>query len=196
MMVKTMAKKRTKKEAKARIDSINVFDTDSDFVDIFPRTERAIAVLNIIEEAAKSGGKILVELDPLDRLQDAGTTRTQQLKNIVTDEGSTIPIAQLADLINDPETAMDGNGNITRTVRRARQTGRDVIRGSNQFRRDLILPSLPKKRKRKKTSSDRKLSKAFKEANAKLRLKNGRLKKGKTQSDVAKLAHRLKKKMK
>ena len=39
------------------------------------------------------------------------------------------------------------------------------------------------------------LSKAFKEANSKLRKKNGQLKKGKTQSDVAKTAHRLARKM-
>ena len=44
-------------------------------------------------------------------------------------------------------------------------------------------------------ASRSKLSKAFKEANRRLRTKSGRLRKGKTQSDVAKLAHRLAKKM-
>ena len=39
------------------------------------------------------------------------------------------------------------------------------------------------------------LSKALKEANARLRKKNGQLKKGKTQTDVMRLAQRLKKKM-
>jgi len=44
-------------------------------------------------------------------------------------------------------------------------------------------------------AANRKLSAAFKEANRRLRTKGGQLRKGKTQSDVARLAHRLKKKM-
>jgi len=52
----------------------------------------------------------------------------------------------------------------------------------------------------KKTSaaarkSRKNLSKALKTANARLRKKNGQLKKGKTQGDVMRLAQRLKKKM-
>lgn len=43
--------------------------------------------------------------------------------------------------------------------------------------------------------ANRKLSAAFKEANRRLRTKSGKLRKGKTQSDVARLAHKLKKKM-
>ena len=44
-------------------------------------------------------------------------------------------------------------------------------------------------------TSRKNLSKALREANARLRKKNGQLKKGKTQSDVMRLAQRLKKKM-
>ena len=44
--------------------------------------------------------------------------------------------------------------------------------------------------------SRKNLSNALKEANARLRKKNGQLKKGKTQADVMRLAQRLKKKMK
>lgn len=44
-------------------------------------------------------------------------------------------------------------------------------------------------------AANKKLSAAFKEANRRLRKKNGELRSGKTQADVAKLAHRLKKKM-
>ena len=50
--------------------------------------------------------------------------------------------------------------------------------------------SKPKKRRKNK-----KLSKALAKANSKLRLKNGSLRKGKTQGDVMRLAHRLMKKM-
>ena len=50
--------------------------------------------------------------------------------------------------------------------------------------------SKPKKRRKNK-----KLSKALSKANSKLRLKNGSLRKGSTQGDVMRLAHRLMKKM-
>jgi hypothetical protein len=50
----------------------------------------------------------------------------------------------------------------------------------------------PKKRKRRKNP---KLKKALQEANRRLRTKNGKLRKGKTQADIMRLAHRLMKKM-
>ena len=50
----------------------------------------------------------------------------------------------------------------------------------------------PKKRKRRKNP---KLAKAVREANARLRTKSGKLRKGKTQADIMRLAHRLLKKM-
>lgn len=65
--------------------------------------------------------------------------------------------------------------------------------------RDKISSTVEKAAKRKRSkaarSADKKLSKAFKIANEKLRKKNGQLKKGKTQADVARMAHRLRKKM-
>ena len=48
------------------------------------------------------------------------------------------------------------------------------------------------KRKRKKNP---KLKRALQEANKKLRLKNGKLRKGKKQADIMRMAHRLMKKM-
>ena len=53
-------------------------------------------------------------------------------------------------------------------------------------------PEPPKKRKGKKNP---KLAKAVKEANARLRTASGKLRKGKTQADVMRLAHKLLKKM-
>ena len=53
----------------------------------------------------------------------------------------------------------------------------------------------PKKRSRFARAADKKLSKAFKEANARYRLKSGALRKGRTQADIARLAHKLRKKM-
>ena len=56
---------------------------------------------------------------------------------------------------------------------------------------ELAASTQKKRRKR-----NPKLKKALQEANKKLRNKNGSLKKGKTQADVMKTAHRLMKKMK
>jgi len=50
-------------------------------------------------------------------------------------------------------------------------------------------------RTRKQKSQDKKKSRAWREANAKLRNKNGQLKKGITQKDVARRAHRILKKL-
>lgn len=49
--------------------------------------------------------------------------------------------------------------------------------------------------KKKARKANRKLSKAFTEANRRLRTKSGKLRRGMTQSDVARLAHRLAKKL-
>tara|TARA_B110001452_G_scaffold254862_1_gene246778 strand:+ start:546 stop:836 length:291 start_codon:yes stop_codon:yes gene_type:complete len=53
----------------------------------------------------------------------------------------------------------------------------------------------PKKRSRTARASDKKLSRAFTMANSKLRLKNGQLRSGRTQADVARMAQKLRKKM-
>ena len=57
------------------------------------------------------------------------------------------------------------------------------------------LEEKPKRRSRAARAADKKLSRAFKEANARYRLKDGSLRKGRTQSDIAKLAHKLAKQM-
>ena len=55
--------------------------------------------------------------------------------------------------------------------------------------------NVSRKRSKKQKAQDKKKSKAWKEANDKLRNKNGQLKKGRTQKDVARLANRILKKM-
>jgi len=52
-----------------------------------------------------------------------------------------------------------------------------------------------RKRSSKQKANDKKKSKAWKEANDKLRNKNGQLKKGRTQKDVARLANKILKKL-
>ena len=51
-----------------------------------------------------------------------------------------------------------------------------------------------KKRSRAARAADKKLSEAFKEANRRYRKKDGSLRSGRTQADIAKLAHKLRKK--
>lgn len=53
----------------------------------------------------------------------------------------------------------------------------------------------PRRRSRSSRAQDRKLSMAFKEANRRYRKKDGSLRSGRTQADIARLAHKLRKKM-
>lgn len=189
-----MAKrKRTKKEAQDRI----------------PRTPRLpgkdprIKVLNAVLGAAELGARALVELDPLNRLDDGSTP---SVPNVPPSGGRMDPrrissLQRLADVVNDPAIVLDDNMMIAinePSVMMSDQ-GEMLVRASpprrsRQFERQNILPRT--KGTRKKNGNDKKLSKAFKEANAKLRTKSGKLRKGKTQADVARLAQRLRKKMK
>ena len=75
--------------------------------------------------------------------------------------------------------------------------GRDFIRSSGQFRRDLILPRIDAetKRTRKKTKTDKNMSKALRLANERFRTKKGKLRKGATQAQIMKFAHKLLKRM-
>ena len=53
----------------------------------------------------------------------------------------------------------------------------------------------PRRRSRSARTADKILSKAFKQANARYRKKDGSLRAGRTQADIARLAHKLRKKM-
>ena len=53
----------------------------------------------------------------------------------------------------------------------------------------------PKRRSRAARAQDKKLSLAFEEANRRYRKRDGSLRAGRTQADIATLAHKLKKKM-
>ena len=90
--------------------------------------------------------------------------------------------------INDPEQVMTENGDVARVTRRGQF--------QDQFSTGMGFTLPPKKKRKSNKKQNKNLSAAFKEANTKLRLKNGRLRKGKTQRDIARLAHRILKKMK
>ena len=72
-----------------------------------------------------------------------------------------------------------------------------LVNQSLMFVEDTAVKAVavPRKRSRTARASDKKLSKAFRMANDRYRLKNGQLRKGRTQVDIAKLAQKLRKKM-
>lgn len=105
-------------------------------------------------------------------------------------EAALIPmtVEDLRQAVNDPEVRVTSSGAMVKKTRSSRFGGQ-----FNQFVGQGF--DLPVKKPRKKNKKHCKnLSQCFREANKKLRKANGQLRKGKTQSDVARMAHRLMKK--
>ena len=103
------------------------------------------------------------------------------------------------DILSDPELQAELD-NLDRALQDEGSSlpGREVIRRSGQFSRQNLLPrfsTAAEKRTRKKTKTDKKMSKALRQANSEMRTSKGKLRKGKTQGDVMRRAHRLRKKM-
>lgn len=192
-----MATKRQKKEeAKRRIDKT---------IPTFPIPRFAPAPVRAVNEILRGAEALamgLVEVDPLGLITDDVRQRPMQgpSKQRFLDE-----TALMMAMVNDPEFVLDkdtvdlinnqdrilvsdGNGMVE-------VNGRDVIRRSGQFRRDMILPRTNQKRTRKKTKTDKTMSKALAQANKELRKKNGQLRSGVTQADVMRRAHRIRRKM-
>ena len=190
-----MARKRTKKEAKERIDDLPILPPIP--TPLRPYVPAPIRALWLLQRPAKELAKIAVDVDPLGRLEDESTTE-ERLKGakeafeILVNDPNIKMAAEELQMINDDNTQIVKRGNGSIPI----QTGRDVIRSSGQFRRDKLLPRSMPSRTRKKTKTDKNMSKALREANNLLRTKTGKLRKGKTQADVMRLAHRLRKKMK
>jgi len=124
---------------------------------------------------------------------DANRARMDAMMTLVNDDRIELTPDQVA-VINDRDMRMMPNGEI---VRRTGRAAREVIRRSGQFSLRNILPDLPQTtgRKRKKTKTDKNMSKALRLANEKFRKKNGQLRKGATQSKIMKYAHKLLRKM-
>ena len=190
-----MPSKRQKKEdAKRRI---------SEAVPTLPIPRFAPAplrALNLISRGAELGGQALVELDPLNIFTESGPAQDFSnpqsrafgdavMMSMVNDPQFKLSRDQV-DLINNDDRMLvtDGNGMVE-------VNGRDVIRRSGQFRRGMLLPRTNQKRGRKKTKTDKTMSKALAQANKELRKKNGQLRAGVTQADIMRRAHRLRRKM-
>lgn len=132
------------------------------------------------------------ELERLDRADDMRRAADEAARLEKT-KVEKLQTKDLIEAINNPLVEVTPDGRISsRRVMRS-PSGRDVIRRSGQFSRANIMPPLPKKRKKNKKHC-KNLSQCFREANKKLRKANGQLRKGKTQADVARMAHRLMKK--
>ena len=167
-----MARKRTKKEAKERIRSLP----------IIPDLQLPIGGPTLGEIA-----EVFVDADPLNRLAE------NPVERMVNDPSFKLSADDVDLINNDSRMVARLNGEMVEVpaaaVRKPSRSGRFEL---GQFDRSRLLP---RTRTRKKTKTDKNMSKALREANARLRTKKGRLRKGKTQADVMRLAHRLRKKM-
>ena len=126
----------------------------------------------------------------------AKDAQEEAIRRVVNDPDIVVD-PTLLEIINDPLMTMDKDMVVRRNklgIRRP-MTGRQVIRSSGQFANLALGVDLPKKKKRKKTKTDKNMSKALAQANKELRKKNGQLRKGVTQSDIMRRAHRIRRKM-
>ena len=155
-----MPRKRTKKEAIKRIDSVNLVPDSTDINS--PRLKMLLDQLNVVEGAAKFGAKTLVAFDPLNRLADEVT--------IVPYPMVAIPAHEMYRLSSDPsftiyirggETIMPTGGN----VRDVQEVVEDIV----------VSDRTPKKRKKSKYHAA--YGKAFKRLAPDYKLKNGSWKK-------------------
>lgn len=124
---------------------------------------------------------------------DANRARLDAMLTLVNDDDIILSAEEVA-VVNDKSLRMMPNGEV---VSRRAPGARDIIRRSGQFSRANILPNLPvrTKRSRKKTKTDKNMSKALRLANDKFRTAKGKLRKGATQSQIMRYAHKLLKKM-
>ena len=123
----------------------------------------------------------------------------EALRRVVNSPDITID-PTLMEIVNNPMMTMDKDMVVrTKATAPARartpMLGRQVIRRSGQFANLALGVDLPAKKTRKKTKTDKLQAEALRQANAKLRKKNGQLRKGKTQADIMRLAHRIRKKL-
>jgi len=124
---------------------------------------------------------------------DQNRARLDAMLTLVNDDDITLSAEEVA-VVNNRDMRMMPDGEI---VKRAEPKARDIIRRSGQFSRQNLLPNLPTspKRTRKKTKTDKNMSKALRLANDKFRTAKGKLRKGATQSQIMRYAHKLLKKM-
>lgn len=172
-----MAKrKRTKKEAKDRIPRLPTIPPTA--VPLLGPLAGPYALGKSVEIVADE----LIDRDPLNRL--APETSVQRLAKVVNDPAIIVD-EPLMQVINDPAMMMATNGEVL--VRTNGSANRSSVAGG--------LASSGTRTTKVKRKKNPKLAAAFREANARYRTKSGKLRKGRTQADIARLAHRLLKRM-
>jgi len=188
-------KRQKKEEAKRRIAEAV---PNLPIPRFFPAPLRAA---NLVLTGAERLAQGLVEVDPLGIITD-----DQVIANRPTQGPRPMPPQQMMmAMVNDPAFKLnddqvqlinDDSRMVADTgmglVEVAAAPGASALRGPGQFDRSQLLRQ---RRGRKKTKTDANMSKALKEANRRARTKSGKLRKGKTQADVMRLAHRLRRKM-
>jgi hypothetical protein len=139
--------------------------------------------------------RALMERDRMDDEMRRAESEAAKLEKTKVEDLSTRAIVEA---INNPLVSVASDGKISSRSRRRsmrRPSGRDIIRQSGQFTMQGF--DLPVKKPRKKNKKHCKnLSTCLRQANAELRTKSGKLRKGKTQADIMRRAQRLLRKMK
>ena len=128
-----------------------------------------------------------VRQDDQRRMDDAARARFEEsLRQLTVDD--------LREMVNNANLRVTSGGRISSR----RPSGLDTIRSSGQFSRASMLMGIPiaKKPRKKNKKHCKNLSQCLRQANAELRTKKGKLRKGKTQADVMRRAQRLLRKMK
>lgn len=168
----------TKKEKKQRAKK------EIDLLPDVPPLPGPFRLARPIVRGAKFLAKELVDADPLGII-----TEDQVIETMINDNGFKLSTDQVDLINNDDRMVAMVNGEMVEVPAAAVRRGRVI--GPGQFDRSRIMP----KRTRKKTKTDKIMSKALRQANERLRKTNGQLRKGITQADVMRLAHRLRRKM-
>lgn len=122
--------------------------------------------------------------------------RDELIRRMINDDNISITSGEMR-VINNPEMKMLEDGTI---VRKSRALGSGTF--AQQFsqlrgkRQEFPKQFLPKRRSKSRKALDKLQSEAFKQANKRYRRKDGSLRKGRTQKDIAKLAQIILKQLK
>ena len=129
------------------------------------------------------------ERDEMQRREEMESTR--RLAEVVNDPLVSVD-SEMMKAINDPDIVMTDKGEVARVQRR---TGLGSGSFAGQFNRGMGFDLPQTKTRKRKKRKNPKLAAAVREANRRYRTKSGKLRKGRSQSDIARLAHRLLKRM-
>lgn len=127
------------------------------------------------------------------RMEDERNRAMREAARLEETKVEALQQKDLIEAINNPLVKVTPEGRISSRRVRRMPSGRDIIRRSGQFTMQGF--DLPVKKPRKKNKKHCKnLSMCLRQANAELRTKTGKLRKGKTQADIMRRAQKLMKK--